>query len=78
MRQNSNKGTDIESINMRTISFVSPLSKEDFRVRYVKNTRTLEESKELIEEVFVGNTLNEDNLLDEDEKWNVYLINLEF
>lgn len=44
---------------------------------YVKNTRTLEESKVLIEEVFPGNTLDEDSLLDEDEKWNVYLINLE-
>lgn len=45
---------------------------------YVKNTRTLDESRTFIEEVFAGNTLNEDNLLDEDEKWNVYLINLAF
>ena len=57
---------------------MSILEEEKQLIVYVKNTRTLEESKKLIEEVFVGNTLNEDNLLDEDEKWNVYLINLEF
>ena len=72
--------------NEDLISDLVDLIKEDMEVLddeqeliiYVKNTRTLDESRTFIEEVFAGNTLNEDNLLDEDEKWNVYLINLAF
>lgn len=53
------------------------LNGEQELVVYVKNTRTIDEAKALIEEVFPENTLDEENLLDEDEKWNVYLINLQ-
>lgn len=52
------------------------LDDEQELIIYVKNTRTIAETKELIEKVFPGNTLSEENHLDEDEKWNVYLINL--
>ena len=71
---------------MISVSLIAFLMKADMDILrgekqllvYVKNTRTLDESRTFIEEVFAGNTLNEDNLLDEDEKWNVYLINLAF
>lgn len=43
---------------------------------YVKNTRTIEEAEDFVQEVFPGTILNESNLLDEDEKWNVYLLDL--
>ena len=52
------------------------LNDEQELIVYEKNTRTIDETKELIEAVFPGNTLSEENHLDEDEKWNVYLINL--
>lgn len=41
---------------------------------YVKNTRTLEEADTFVKKVFEGQSLTEDNLLDQDEKWSVYLI----
>lgn len=53
------------------------LNGEQELVVYVKNTRTIEEARAFIEEVFPDNTLSEENLLDEDEKWNVYLITLQ-
>lgn len=44
-------------------------------VVYVKNTRTREEAEDFVQKVFPGQKLNQENLLDEDEKWSVYLIN---
>ena len=52
------------------------LENEKNLVVYVKNKRTTEETNELIQEVFNGQRLGEDNLLDQDEKWSVYLIKL--
>ena len=43
---------------------------------YVKNKRTTEEANTLIQKVFPGCELNEQSLIDTDEKWNVYLLEL--
>lgn len=50
------------------------LEDENNLIIYVKNTRTIEEAESFVQEVFPESTLDESNLLDEDEKWNVYLL----
>ena len=52
------------------------LEDENNLIIYVKNTRTIEEAESFVQEVFPGSTLDESNLLDTDEKWNVYLLEL--
>lgn len=52
------------------------LSSESQILVYVKNKRTAEEADEFIRKVFPQCTLSEENLIDVDEKWNVYLLDL--
>ena len=52
------------------------LSSEQNLLVYVKNKRTTEEANTLIQKVFPGCELNEQSLIDTDEKWNVYLLEL--
>ena len=43
-------------------------------VVYVTSTLEVDEVNKFVGEVFQGKTLNEDNIIDEDEEWNVYLL----
>lgn len=52
------------------------LTGEKSLVIYVNKERNIEEVYNFIQEVFTGKTLNNSNLLDEDEEWNVYLLDL--
>ena len=45
-------------------------------VVYVTNTLDMDMVNEFVQQVFDGQNLDEHNLLDEDEEWNVYLIKL--
>lgn len=44
---------------------------------YVKDKRTIEEADAFISTVFPGCTLNDDSLIDIDEKWNVYFLEID-
>ena len=52
------------------------LSEEQKLLVYVKNKRTIEDANLFIQEVFTGCELNEHTLIDSDEKWNVYLLDI--
>ena len=43
-------------------------------VVYVTSTLEVDEVNKFVGEVFQGKTLNEDNIIDEDEEWNIYLL----
>ena len=55
---------------------MSVLENENQLLVYVKDKRTTEEADAFIQEVFPGCTLNEDSLIDVDEKWSVYLLDI--
>ena len=42
----------------------------------MKNKRTIEDANLFIQEVFTGCELNEHTLIDCDENWNVYLLDI--
>lgn len=52
------------------------LSKEQNLLVYVKNKRTTEEANAFVQKVFTGCVLDEQTLIDSDEKWNVYLLEI--
>lgn len=52
------------------------LSSEQYLLVYVKNKRTTEEANIFVQNVFPGCELNEQNLMDIDEKWDVYLLEI--
>ena len=51
-------------------------SGEKSLVVYVSKTRDLDEVNEFLQEIFDEKSLNDENHLDEDEDWNVYLLEL--
>lgn len=53
------------------------LQDESYVMVYVKDKRTIEEADAFISTVFPGCTLNDDSLVDIDEKWSVYLLEIE-
>ena len=66
---------DLTSIE-ETKADMQILEGEENLVVYLRNERTIEEANEFIQNVFSEGTLSEENLLDEDEEWNVYLLKL--
>ena len=52
------------------------LENEQNLVVYVSNTRELSEVNVFVNSIFEGKALDENMLLDEDEEWNVYLLEL--
>ena len=53
------------------------LTSESQLLVYVKYKRKAEEADEFIRKVFPNRILNEESLIDVDEKWTVYLLNLQ-
>ena len=53
------------------------LSDEKQLLVYVKNKRTFEESKAFVEKVFPECSFDETSRIDEDEKWDVYLVEIQ-
>lgn len=66
---------DLENIEQAKKDFAI-LENEDALIVYVKDKRTMEESNEFIGKVFSECVLDENSLLDVDEKWSVYYLNL--
>ena len=66
---------DLTSIE-ETKADMEILEGEENLVVYLRNERTIEEANEFIQNVFSEGILSEENLLDEDEEWNVYLLKL--
>ena len=66
---------DLTSIE-ETKADMEILDDEENLVVYLRNERTIEEANEFIQNVFSEGILSEENLLDEDEEWNVYLLKL--
>lgn len=66
---------DLQSVE-QTKKDMEILEGEEKLLVYVKDKRTIEEANVFVREVFDGCTLGDTNLIDVDEKWNVYLINL--
>ena len=52
------------------------LASEQKLLVYVKNKRTTEEANAFVQKVFTGCVLDEQTLIDSDEKWNVYLLEI--
>lgn len=52
------------------------IANEDSLIVYVKDKRSFEEAKDFVENVFPGCSFDKDSRVDEDEKWDVYLIDL--
>ena len=66
---------DLTSIE-QTRKDMEKVQNEEKIIVYVTNTRDMDEVNEFIQRLFKGVMLDENNLLDEDEEWNVYLLEL--
>ena len=66
---------DLTSIE-QTRKDMEKVQNEEKIIVYVTNTRDMDEVNEFIQRLFEGVILDENNLLDEDEEWNVYLLKL--
>lgn len=58
----------------QTKNDMAVLEGETKLVVYLRRERTVEEANEFLGQVFPGQKLDEENLLNEDEEWNVYLL----
>ena len=64
--------------NIETVkSDMNLLKNEEQVLIYVKDKRTTEEANQFIQSVFPSCSLNENSLIDVDEKWSVYLLEIE-
>ena len=66
---------DLTSIE-QTRKDMEKVQNEEKIIVYVTITRDMDEVNEFIQRLFKGVMLDENNLLDEDEEWNVYLLKL--
>ena len=60
----------------KTTTDMQILENEEKLVVYVSNTKDMEEINRFVGSIFNGAVLSEENLLDEDDDWNVYLLNI--